>query len=251
MDVRPGGAGPSKTHMPRKFDPQMTTLTEASASRRPAFEKVALVLFALLLTAALAIGFTARDVFNDAFAVEDGPVENATALFLFLAGLALASRVRSADMTLAGKVLTLLYAALFVFAAGEEISWGQRIFGLQSSEFFLQNNDQSEITLHNLVIGGVKLDESLFGPMLSLVILTYLLVLPLLWPRVALVRRLCERLAVPVPRSRHAILTLVATLLVPLIPASRKWEVYECAFSLIALSIFLVPSEPEEAAQPA
>jgi len=36
-----------------------------------------------------------------------------------------------------------------LFIAGEEISWGQRIFKLSTSEFLLQYNYQGEINLHN------------------------------------------------------------------------------------------------------
>ena len=46
------------------------------------------------------------------------------------------------------------YVALtlgFVFIAGEEISWGQRIFGFAGPEALLENNLQSEANLHNLL----------------------------------------------------------------------------------------------------
>jgi hypothetical protein len=33
----------------------------------------------------------------------------------------------------------------------EEISWGQRIFQLESTEFFMQNSDQQEINAHNVI----------------------------------------------------------------------------------------------------
>ena len=36
------------------------------------------------------------------------------------------------------------------FVAGEEISWGQRIFGLSTPELLRQHNTQGELTLHNL-----------------------------------------------------------------------------------------------------
>jgi hypothetical protein len=48
----------------------------------------------------------------------------------------------------------LMFAALVAlfcfFVAGEEFSWGQRILGFDSPEFFLANNFQQEMTLHNL-----------------------------------------------------------------------------------------------------
>jgi hypothetical protein len=39
--------------------------------------------------------------------------------------------------------------ACILFAL-EEISWGQRIFGIESTEFFLKNSDQQEINVHNV-----------------------------------------------------------------------------------------------------
>ena len=41
-------------------------------------------------------------------------------------------------------------ALIFIFGAGEEISWGQRIFNVESSEYFLENNAQGETNLHNM-----------------------------------------------------------------------------------------------------
>ncbi len=39
-------------------------------------------------------------------------------------------------------------AMLLIFC--EEISWGQRIFGIESSEFFIQHSTQKETNIHNL-----------------------------------------------------------------------------------------------------
>jgi len=43
-------------------------------------------------------------------------------------------------------------AVLFFFGAGEEISWGQRIFGLQTPEPLAQINKQDELNLHNISV---------------------------------------------------------------------------------------------------
>jgi hypothetical protein len=45
-----------------------------------------------------------------------------------------------------------LLGILFLFVAGEEISWGQRIFNLQTPAFFQDKNIQGELNLHNLDI---------------------------------------------------------------------------------------------------
>lgn len=43
-----------------------------------------------------------------------------------------------------------LVALFCLFVAGEEFSWGQRLFGYYPAEFFLENNFQQEANLHNL-----------------------------------------------------------------------------------------------------
>jgi hypothetical protein len=56
------------------------------------------------------------------------------------------ARVRKRQLSLSYLVV---FFGLF-FIAIEEISWGQRIFGLQASAFFKDNNMQGEINIHNL-----------------------------------------------------------------------------------------------------
>ncbi len=46
--------------------------------------------------------------------------------------------------------IVFIFAAIVLFGvAGDEISWGQRIFHLQAPQFILENNTQGEITIHN------------------------------------------------------------------------------------------------------
>lgn len=180
--------------------------------------------------------------FRAGFAIEDGPVEWGTALCLLLSSLvllrnALALRGRGALAV----AMTALYALAFFFAAGEEISWGHRLLDREVPEFFLENNAQGETNIHNLVLGDVKLVKTVFGGGLSLVILLYLLVLPLVYVRVGAVARLADRLAVPVADRRHMILALVATLVIFAVQMATKWESYEFVFSLLTVSIFLHP----------
>jgi hypothetical protein len=41
---------------------------------------------------------------------------------------------------------------LFIFGAGEEISWGQRIFDIETPEVLQKENVQDEINIHNMTI---------------------------------------------------------------------------------------------------
>lgn len=198
----------------------------------------------LLLVAAFIGSSMQGDVFFVYFGAEDSPVENATALLLAVCGVALWWRAFAArkSLTHAALALGLLYGLVYVWAGGEEISWGQRILGFESPDYFQQNNDQQEFTFHNLVIGDVKLDELIFGPVLSYVILAYLIVLPLLWPRAAWVQRLVRTMFIPVPRRYHAAFAFAVTVIIPFLDESRRWEVYECIFALLSLAIFLHPA---------
>jgi hypothetical protein len=68
----------------------------------------------------------------------------------------------------------LLVALFCLFVAGEEVSWGQRLFGYRPPSYFLEFNYQQELNLHNLVRTALR------KAALSGVIISYGIVLPLL-----------------------------------------------------------------------
>ena len=96
---------------------------------------------------------------------EDGFYEWAGTIGLFAASVALAvaglrlRRTRDAGGMSALKpwILLVLAAGLF-FAAGEEISWGQRLLGIETPDSVREVNRQDEINLHNLGFLGNVLD---------------------------------------------------------------------------------------------
>jgi len=66
--------------------------------------------------------------------------------------------------------------SLLTFIAGmEEMSWGQHLLHFQSSDFFLQHNQQHETNLHNLV------DANLFSSILYSMVYTVFVFIPLLY----------------------------------------------------------------------
>jgi hypothetical protein len=106
----------------------------------------------LLFMACMAAVYPRRPGLYKRLVVEDGPLEWATVVVYVTAAVlgirlcrALAQRRRYA-WVLYYAVLTLA----FIFIAGEEISWGQRIFGIASPDYFRERNVQGEIGLHNL-----------------------------------------------------------------------------------------------------
>jgi hypothetical protein len=70
--------------------------------------------------------------------------------FLLAASLFVLQARRSRETWRERAALALL-GAFCVFAAGEEISWGERLFAFQPPEMFLRQNTQQESNLHNLV----------------------------------------------------------------------------------------------------
>lgn len=75
---------------------------------------------------------------------EDGVVEWASFLLFLAAGVA--GTVRSIGSR---RAFDLLVAVFCLFVAGEEISWGQRLFGFMPPDLFLERNFQQETNLHN------------------------------------------------------------------------------------------------------
>jgi hypothetical protein len=84
--------------------------------------------------------------------VEDGLVENTQAILLLVAALVfiyIANKMRvlkKYNIAIVG----LLFALILFLVFMEEVSWFQRVLEVESSEFFKQNNAQSETNLHNL-----------------------------------------------------------------------------------------------------
>lgn len=180
---------------------------------------------------------------------EDGLYETIGALAFFVAGALFAAlfwRARRRDPCWWFLVL----AVLLVFAAGEEISWGQRVLGWGDVD--RSTNVQGETTLHNLeVFDTVEGGWLKFNRLFLLFWLAWLVVLPPLSRFVRPVRTLARRLRLPVPALVFGLVMLVNLALSksyrPLgldEPAlERIAEVRECvqavALAAVALSFWL------------
>ncbi|MEQ8422718.1 MAG: hypothetical protein RIB64_22120 [Arenibacter algicola] len=210
-------------------------------------EKIAYSILLAIVLIGLILGLWDDIYFDVNYAQEDGPVEWGTAIMLF--GIFALSLYHLLTLWNTKKILwkvgTFLFVVLFLFAAGEEISWGQRIFGVESSEFFIENNAQGETNLHNLVVGEKKINKIIFSQLLFLVMFLYLLITPILFRKFSWFKDLANKFAVPIVKWHHTIAFIVVTVLVALNPASRKWEVYELAFGAIFFLIFLGPLNKE------
>ncbi|MBL8089427.1 MAG: hypothetical protein KF758_11740 [Anaerolineales bacterium] len=101
------------------------------------------------------------------FFTEDGFFEYVGALSLFAASavmfivFARAYRTRATTGIHWIKIIVYLgIAVLFFFGAGEEISWGQRIFHIETPEALEEVNEQQELNVHNLVFFDYYLMDS-------------------------------------------------------------------------------------------
>jgi len=181
--------------------------------------------------------------FDKVYTKEDGFAEYGTAILLLSSSFLLFTRFLKLfkHKQKLWKVGIFLMAAVFLFGAGEEISWGQRIFNVESSEYFLENNAQGETNLHNMVVDGKKVNKIIFSQLLTLILIVYLIITPILYRKFEAIKNLANLFAVPIVKWHHTIAFLVSTGLLTFMASNRKWELYELAFGVLFFLIFLNP----------
>ena len=148
---------------------------------------------------------------------EDGFYENLGALFFLLTAIAffvLAARPKlyrfeNKYRKYTERLYFLLFGLLFVFAFGEEISWGQRIFDYATPEAIKKVNAQGEFNLHNMKIFHHSTSEGIkktgFPALLTMarlfymVFLFYLLVIPIVYRFNSRFKKFVHTVRLPVP----------------------------------------------------
>jgi hypothetical protein len=170
---------------------------------------------------------------------EDGIVEWLTVLGLILGCIVCVRRFLQLIKyrTAWFLIVTIGLGLLLFFAAGEEISWGQRILGIKSSEFFKEKNSQGETNLHNLVVGGKKLNKIIFSIGLTIAMGIYLLVFPVLYRYHNGTKRFIDRSGIALPKAYQVFSMLLVFGITSLLPHEKKAELLEAG---IALLFFLV-----------
>ena len=143
------------------------------------------ILSNLLVLAALVCAYVFYHYFLDAFfriVQEDQYLEWATFWAFFLAGvLYLRSVFNTGSSFSLQRCWFVIGLSLFsFFVAFEEISWGQRLLGINPPEYFLARNYQQEINLHNIISNIAR------RWLMYLIIVGYGVVLPLLMTKKAL-----------------------------------------------------------------
>lgn len=174
---------------------------------------------------------------------EDGIIENITAFILLLSSIFLLVRLIKIRRSKSMKwiIFNILLIAFLFFGFGEEISWGQRIFSIESNEFFSEHNLQGETNLHNLKLFGLKINIIIFTYGLGLIFGFYIFLATFLFKKNNFFNNLVNQFGVPLPRFKHSIYFVIATIIITTVPHSRTWELWECFNALLLLSIFIQP----------
>ena len=175
--------------------------------------------------------FTNMDMFL-AYVGEDRYIENLTALILFAASFHfLWKAYKSKNKLLTASSIFLFL--LFLFGGGEEISYGQRIFGFDTPDDYARLNRQGEVTVHNLNINGVDLNRLIFSTILYVSAFIYFIGFPLLYQRSKWLRS-WKYFMLPVPKLIHGILFTLFFLLILVTESDIKgcWEIEE--FNLVS-----------------
>ena len=225
-------------------------------------QRIVLPLIALgAMAASYSVFFLQRDTVY-ALGREDGLFEDLSAVFFFCTSLTFAwvfwrsgGHADDATPRVRRYVWFLLLALLFFFGAGEEISWGQRVFGWDTPQAFEQANIQRETNIHNLKIfnrsdanwnGKTGAAEFLSAErMFSLFWLGFCIATPIAYACVPPLRRLLDRLRMPIVPLTVGVLFLVnyamGEILKPhALRLKLEWplmETKECLFSVLFLLI--------------
>ena len=140
----------------------------------------------------------------------------------------------------------ILFSIIFFFGFGEEISWGQRIFNVETPDFFIENNLQSETNIHNLMIGGVKLNKLIFTNGLFFIFSFYFLAIPYLYAKSNNIKSIINKFSIVIPKYSQSIIFICSTIIIYLFNHDRISEIWECLFAFTMLITSINPLNKQE-----
>jgi hypothetical protein len=131
-------------------------------------------------------------------------------------------RITLAVLGIAGISVVVALAAL------EEISWFQRVLNVASPEFFVENNRQAEMNLHNLALGKASIHKTILLKLILLIGLVHNIVLPILARSRPAIRRFVESFGLYLPPLTASVIYIaLVALSTVLIDHPRKGELGE------------------------
>ena len=215
-------------------------------------QRSALVVIAVFLGYAVYLSRIDPGAFRHAFVVEDGFVEWSTVVVLILTMVVCFRRVvvLHKERSFLFLFVTSLLGVFCFFGAGEEISWGQRLFGLESPAFFQDNNAQGEIGLHNIVIEidgeRLKLNKLIFGTGLAVAMLIYLFVATPLYKKNTRAQGFFNAIGAPMPQNYQVFgYLLIVAIVELLIDHSKRGEMIEFAGAMMFSLNVIYPDNAE------
>lgn len=222
-----------------------------------------LKLYIIVVALAIGLSYSAYYFFDPTTVADLGEEDHFfewwTAVSLFLAcGICFYLYIKSKN------IFHLLLCLLFLFGAGDEISWGQRIIGFKTPEVMEEINVQKEFSFHNIEIfntadfkhhhkkGFARLLEVNF--LFRLFMMGYGIVLPFFVYHLKLIRKLTEWVKLPVPPISIGIFFFVNYFIFWLLHAhflsyqhglqylDTASEIFEClgAFILLVISVYFL-----------
>ena len=172
---------------------------------------------------------TDRVFYEGTYVREDGLIEYLTVLALLI-GVGLNWYRANILKPFRGSFFSaclIIFGFVFLFGLLEEISYGQRIIGFKTPEFFMKYNSQGEFNLHNLKFGGKSVNKLIFGTFLGICVVFYFLVMPFLFVKKEKIQKLVNKYALPVPKLFHIVAYLLLALAVKFIDSPKKGEILE------------------------
>lgn len=220
-------------------------LKKAGVNSKPLtwFEFAVLASVTLIVVIGIISSRIAVNWFENVYVIEDGFIETLT-LFPLLAaavtsGVYLVKLTKQKSRTFS--VVMGCICVFSIFIAGEEISWGQRVFDRSSSDFFTQYNAQQETNLHNLVVGDKKINKIVFSQLMTVGVAAYLIALPVLYSKKEYWKSLIDSIGIPVPRPYQIWSCILLFLSIAFIPSGKNAEILEVGIVHLFLLILLYP----------
>jgi len=214
--------------------------------RLSSIERGIISLVVLILLIGYYTYFTSIPQFEK-YTEEDGVVEWLTVL-----GLILGCIVSIARFIRLRKVrswwfltVTIILAVLLFAAAGEEISWGQRILGIKSPEYFIEHNAQHETNFHNLIVDGMKLNKIIFSFGLVGCMAIYLLIFPIVYARNEKFKQFIDRSGIMIAQVYQIVAIGLLFGLTEVMRHGKRAEILEAGIALLFFLIIMYPKNKE------
>lgn len=219
----------------------METEEKLMKLNREANDDTSLVKFSrwvfLVLTILFILFFISNKQLYLSLIQEDSAAEWLTFAFLIIAGvvsLVVALKIRRQYHYL--HWFFWLFFAFNIFAGFEEISWGQRIFGMKTEGVFAKYSDQNEINLHNTLQGMAKVKTKHIA---MYALFVYGVILPWLISKKKISGNWLARHHIIVPPIFLTSGFLIATLFMIDVPTGNEEEVGELLYSLCFVLLML------------